>query len=550
MSDVILKFSDLWQEAVVGHMFLNYPFFLNCRTHINHAWFRDAFAREVVKVMFDTYDNLATKRQIKAGEIDGKFAQLHPDINTYHSYRSCIMRCGQSAKHVGLDILASDMTTWIRIGKLQEALIKGESLFNKQQYDRCSQEIGAAMRDIMSTDFSPMVEASFHDPITFFEQRNEDLKSCMTIGHPEFDAQLRPGSKIHNTRAMTAQDLSDISNLTHGSLVPGDSTVLVGPTNAGKTTVCITIVGWNVRMGKDVLYITFEQKERDIMTNLYKSYALKSGVDLSQLENNQTNALEVSQAAYQFTQRLSYVSYTDPTKMYIEDVLALIETLQERRKSTTGKGYDLMIVDYPGKLHSRLYANKKVSGWEEKTYVHEQMYMMARHHNIHGVFPVQTNREGFRVNKGDANRFLDTDDVAQAFNLTHGADNIITINRSAKQEALGMIQFYVSKARLGRKAWAFISKTDFDHARTHGLGLMFRIDLTGDKGQADAAVDTIIKAGGKVDVMPDIDKMVKNIEIKPEDLSLDNPGESEQYFDTYAKTEDTSDDDRGSGIIS
>lgn len=503
MAEPILTFSDLWQEAVVGHMIDDYQFFLNCKNYLKPGWFESADVREIVRVLVQIHDQLEVKRKITHAEIDGRIAQEFLNKQDQYRFREMLIKCKTSAGMVGIDVLAKDLTTWVRIIKLHDLLATGEKLFNSRQYESAGQKIKEAVHDMMSTEFAPPVEASFKDPITFLRLRDEELKDCLTTGHPDFDENLRAGSKKPIPPGATHEYQMNLNNLTYGALAKGDSTLLVGPTNAGKTTTCVTIIAHNVKMGKNVLYVTMEQKERDIMTKLYQAYVAATSEQLSLVarEDNVnpgvTQAqLQLTVAAHAYDRHLTYVSYTDPTKMYVEDLLTLIEGLQEKRVAATGKGYDLMVVDYPGMLSSRLHMNRKSSGWEEITYVYKQMYMASKHHNVHGIYPMQTNREGYRINKGDANKMIDASDVSSGFNVTHGADNIITLNRSVEDEARGFMHFFVSKARLGKKGWTLTTKTDFAKSVTHGPHLTVTLDFTGTRNGASSGADLITQ--GKV----------------------------------------------------
>lgn len=505
MAEIVLTFSDLWQEAVVGHMMSDYQFYLNCKNYLKPGWFEQPELRELVRVMNALHDSLPVKRQVSAAEIDGKLAQEYLNKQEHNKYRQFLIKCQMSAKMVGVDVLSQDLTTWVRIIKLHDLLAAGEKLFNSKQYMQAGEKIREAVRDMMSTEFAPPMEASFKDPITFLRQRDAELQDCVTTGHYDFDNHLRTGALRPVPPGATAEYLRDLKNRTFGALAKGDSTLLVGPTNAGKTTTCVTIVANNVKIGKDVMYITMEQKERDIKTKLLQAYLSVTGEQLSMtvkedelVANNKQDTLKLLVAANQLDKHLTYISYTNPTSMYVEDVLDLIEKMQEKRVAATGKGYDLLIVDYPGMLSSRAYAMKKSSGWEEIAYVYKQMYMTARHHNFHGIYPMQTNREGYRINKGDANKFVDSSDVAQGFNAVHGADNVITLNRTPQDEATNMMHFYVAKARLGKKGWTFTTKTDFARSITHGFHLECKITDGADRGLAASAADTILQAG-KVD---------------------------------------------------
>lgn len=485
MDEIVLKFSEIWQDAIIGYCLKEYSFFLNCRTYISYRWFQHPDTQAVAKVLYDLYDRLEVKRVIKPEELKQQFVRLHTDVRSQQKYFAHIEKCNAATKQVGLDLMCLDLTTWIKIIKLKDLLLSGETLFNKHDYQAASDTLHKSLRDLNNTSFNPDDMVNFLDPISFFERRTETLKDCITIGHPLFDNLLIPGSsKIPQNASLS--DANDYNKLTSGGLSKGDSTVLIGASNSGKTSTVLSIISANIKMGKRVLLITHEQKADDIKTRFFENFCAVNGIILSKVAHDVELQKRLEVASLQFNEFLTYIPHTKPSEMYVENVLAIIEKRQEKLISQIGTGYDLLVVDYPAKLRSRHFANKSSSVWEERSFVYDQFYTITKHYNFHGLFPVQANREGAKINRGDVDRMLEMEDVAEAYNIVQGADNVITLNRSIDNKESRIIKFYVSKSRLSQTGNVFVSETKLDQCRTHGLGLKCGSVYTKSSKEADA----------------------------------------------------------------
>ena len=86
---------------------------------------------------------------------------------------------------------------------------------------------------------------------------------------------------------------------------------------------------------------------------------------------------------------------------------------------------------------------------------------------FHIILPVQTNREGYKVNRSDDKRFIDMGDAAESFGIMAEASNVITINRSTGIADKNLICYHVTKCRSKRIGCSYLSETRLDIARTH-----------------------------------------------------------------------------------
>ena len=467
--NVVAQFSPFWQEAVVGHMLQDPVFFLACKTFIQYAWFENPLVAALAKYSYDFQDQY--KRPLKNWkELDGIVRVIHTDIPTQTKYLNQIQTCIKATESVGLDVLRQQMTLWVKMAKFKNGVTDATRIFNQKRYEDAAQWLSKVTKDISSASFDDDDVASFADPLAFFAEQEETLKFCCTLGHPDFDELVLEGAKIkHPQIPMTSKglDSNNLKHLTNGGLILGDSTIIMGGANVGKTSTVITIIAANVMMGKDVLLITHEQRDATIKFRIYQCMMGMIKEDLRNLTPTSPVAQIAEATSRLLMEHLVYVPHIKSGQMYAEDVIAKIMKHNSNRQSKINKGFDMVVDDYPGILKSKAMKDKKSEVWDEKRDVYFQFMTCMREIKAHGIFPIQLNREGFKLGKGKEDRFAGLGDVSQSFGVMQDADNVISINRFEKDKANNTIQFVVAKCRSSLNDYVFVSYADLPVCRTH-----------------------------------------------------------------------------------
>jgi KaiC/GvpD/RAD55 family RecA-like ATPase len=334
------------------------------------------------------------------------------------------------------------------------------------------------MVEILNTNFDKDSKIDFSNTWDFFKEMAKDSEGSCTLGHPHFDALLEPRSKWS----------SDYSTLEVGCLHRGDLTVFMGPSNSGKTSALVTIAAANLKMKKNVIYFTHEQKEKDIRKKIIQSITGIGMDDINAWMNmaaeNGEMGLEAKRsemgqrilAAEAILQKyLTYIPFTKAGEMQVENVVNEIRLQQEKLLASTGRGFDLLIEDYPAKLQAKVFNTRKVDHRVEMEYVYDQFQILAKEMNFHSLVAAQTNREGFKMankqNGSGEKRLLDQGDIAESFGVARIADNVITINRGMEETKNNTIIFNISKSRSNSTGHQFKSTTKMDRSMTHGPSL-------------------------------------------------------------------------------
>jgi hypothetical protein len=486
-----LEFNEAFQEAVAGHLLTDTMFFLKCKDQIPHFYFTDPIVSELVRIAYTYYDNpnYGNSLPTRSDVVDLITFKFREDIKSQKTYISMLDRCYLVSKDRKIELIQSLMTGWLRLIKLQDGFKAALNKYNRKEFDDAIDFTEKFIKEVRKASFLKDERADFTNLEQFYIKRKESLDTdCCTIGHDVFDEMLRSGSSKNNNKTL------DINLRTKGSLAPGDTSIIMGASNSGKTTTIVSIIAANIVMGKHVLLITHEQKDDDIKDKIVKSITNLDSSELEGIIRGDVNIKNRLKAAEELlTKYLVYVPWIKVGKMNVESVVNVIRLEQEMRVSNTGKGFDLLVDDYPGKLRSTELKGRQLQGHEEVGYVYDQFVNIAKEHKFHAILPVQTNREGYKTNRnGDSGRLLDQGDIAGSFAVAQMADTVITINRSPADVKGNRIKFYMAKCRTNATGATFASQTDMARSRTHHVSLGCAVIGSGEDC-SDAALSIALK---------------------------------------------------------
>lgn len=477
--EVFLDFNNEFQEAIIGHMISDYTFFLRCVMQLKNTWFRSPITAELFDISRKFYE--VNKRHfISLSEIKSEIQKAHPIISDAKPYLTHLDLCVLSSKNIGLDVMSKDMTDWIKVTKFEQAVLVSTAEHNRKNYAEARKIITNEIKELQQCGFEDDGLNRYNQLICDIENSKEQYKDCLTIGHPLFDEILLEGSMKRNPfdgSTMAKRPAGELyAEMTTGSLVKGDTTMILGPSNSGKTTSVISIIVANLYCGRDILHITHEMAPEIIKMKLVQCFVRMTRAELMNRKRTSNPNLDytstLDNVGKQIDNLLTYRSWIKGGGMYVEDVIAWINLRQEQLKARKGKGYDLLVVDYPGKLISGRHG-KNHSNWEQLDYVYDQFVNLALEHKFHALLPVQTNREGFRVNNGDSenSRLLDQGDVGGSFGVMQRASTVITLNRNPSYQQHEIMMFNVAKSRNGSTNCIFATATDFARGCSHGIHL-------------------------------------------------------------------------------
>jgi hypothetical protein len=167
---------------------------------------------------------------------------------------------------------------------------------------------------------------------------------------------------------------------------------------------------------------------------------------------------------------LTFIPY-NKTGMNLEECINIIKQEQMKKQAQTnnGKGFDLIIDDYPELLPTTDMGLKK---WEQRgqiAHVYRQFTALAAETNAHVMVAAQPNREGGKIGKGmgKQDRLLIMEDVGEAYGIAQQAFNMITINRPPEAQRQNLVMIHCAKSRSCQAGWTVIAREKLYCGMTH-----------------------------------------------------------------------------------
>jgi hypothetical protein len=164
-----------------------------------------------------------------------------------------------------------------------------------------------------------------------------------------------------------------------------------------------------------------------------------------------------------------FIPYNKP-RLTVEEVESVIYQAQDRRKAKMGKGFDLLVCDYPAKLGTESNRKGNLSVRDKDDYVYDVFTQIALDLGVHCLDAIQTNRDGSKINKGyrgAEKRLLTMEDVKESWGPMTTATNVISLNRSPEDEANNRLIAHLCKSRSAEVGWSIICNTNYAAATTH-----------------------------------------------------------------------------------
>jgi replicative DNA helicase len=447
----LLPFSLEKQRATLGYILHDDKFFSSVVGKLEGDWFADEVLGKIYSALKKWF--LAWGRKPTLPELTEC-----PDIRSLNSkvlvqVRATLPLLEHARKNYDHRPLLSEMETWLKARTIQAALPKAANAFNAQKLDESMIIMNQMVRDYNEIDFSDGAGClSFLDYGQELERQEQDSTKGLTFGLAAMDRILEPEGLA-------------------GGLMPGQMTVLLAPTNVGKTSVMVTVAVANILRGKSVCFIFHEGTEDELKNKFMRCI---SGMTTSEMRRAY---LDPEQAQKMRNYELILTRFLVLKPMYqaalkVEEVALAFERLQDLRRMECGSGFDLLVDDYAAKLTCAANSKGNMQPRQEQENVYNQFVQMGLRHKVHVLTAIQTNREGSKVNRkvGDRKhetRLLHVEDVAETWGAMTAAAIVISLNRSDQDQELGKITFLLCKSRSGETGWAVVCNSNYDICRTH-----------------------------------------------------------------------------------
>ena len=440
------------QRAVLGHCILNAVFFQQCRVRVEPDWFESGPMAKVFKALvgfWDRYKRLPTVDELKGWKDISQFEIA--ERNTLHD---TINSAVTETDNYGADSLRDELTYWLSARIYRLGMAEADRAYNNKKFDECYRIITQRVKELNEAKFAQDIAKSFADPAQFLSKVESRYDDAVTFGLKALDdAMMPPG-----------MDSGPVGQ--SKSLLLGDTTILLAPSNVGKTTALITIARHNVMRQKDVLWFSHEGVDDDLQQKMIQAVLGVNTSVLLAMYKTPEGLAEITAAMRLVEKHLVYIPWNHPG-MTVEELVPVIERRQEERRAKNGgKGFDLLVDDYPGKLRTQAAAGGRLEQRNQDAIVYDYFVQLGLKHRFHVLAAIQTNREGSKANRDDT-RLLTMEDVRESWDTMTMATNVLTMNRDVNASNKNRVTFYIAKSRSSRIGRAVVCKSDYEASITH-----------------------------------------------------------------------------------
>ncbi len=449
-----LPFSVARQDAVLGHLFSNDAFFLQCVDKIDPGWFNNVTNQKLwqgKRSFFKEHKRIPTKEEVLETRLKAESQNMRG---------MCTVKVAEfpmaQANHA-LDIIQTELTEWLHSRIYMAGTYAAQGYYNKGQFKQAYSEIEKAVRQIRETSFNNEVVYDFSNPASIIEKRMSNVAGAMTFGHPLIDKLLLPEGNGN------------------GSLLPGCSTTLVAPINVGKTAVMMGIAIANVKRQKRVLYVAHEGNVDELRLKFLQIILNRSNGWL--IEHVKNPSLEdqnrIDQAVKYLNEYLHFLPLIRAGQS-VEDVVSAIRQKTEHLKCVRGENYHMVIDDYPAKLTTEEARGGKMEKRNKDQVIYSTLNTLAEENGWHNLNAIQTNRTGSKINKGFKGfdeRLLGMEDVNESWGPMADTATVFTLNRPPGADQFNFTIINNVKSRTSQSNWAVVCRSKFENYISHSRSL-------------------------------------------------------------------------------
>jgi hypothetical protein len=446
-----LPFDVKRQNGFFGHVISNKSHYHQVKDKVNKQWFKDPWVGEAYN-LFLKWSGQYDKHNEKLPsiiEITSTADFLSLDGGRQNKIRAAIAESIASKDVYDWDSIVTELTAWLKCRIYLENVTKSTDYFNNKKFNEAFQLLETSVNAYQNIKFFPDDTVDFADWQNHFDGSKLERNAALTTGLTVLDQIIDPACQT-------------------GCLLPGDTTLLLAPTNVGKTSTMITIAVANAFLGKNILFITHEGRKEDIVDKFWCCVTQKQKGELLSLYR--TDETLFKGAAYFFKKHITYLPINDPDQMTVENVGRIIERKQHEKITQDGAGYDLLVVDYPAKLQSEISNKIHMQFRQSEHYVYNYFVQLALKHRFHALLAIQTNREASRNNRhqgkhGTQNRLVGIEDVSESWGPITVATTVLSINRN--DDYGDKIIFHLCKSRSSETGLSVLARSDYSRATTH-----------------------------------------------------------------------------------
>lgn len=300
-------------------------------------------------------------------------------------------------------------------------------------------------------------------PDTQYNQIEKLVKDAMLVGEDVNDLGLDVYENIEERFQSYTEDedvieriptgMVELDKCLGGGVGRGELCVVIAPPGKGKTTTLISMAAQAVEEGYNVLHVSLENNEKQILRN-YDLRLLKKNLDY--IRDNVDKSIAAMFNIKKFKRgKLKIKKY--PTK---SATITTIRCLLDQLKVVEDFVPDVLVVDYGMILKPERNYQDKRSGIEE---IYENLRALGDEYNCAIYTAAQGNRGSL------SKKIVTTADLAECFSIANTADICFALCQTMKEKSQGIMRGFLAKNRdnpdgmvLKGKILYDIKKVEFD----------------------------------------------------------------------------------------
>lgn len=449
MSDNVslsVAFTKSQEAAVVGHAMFNTEFLLKCKAHIKPEWLTSDFLvaqvyRELIK-FYDKYNMIPTTVVELFAE---PFFQAQAKSD-YAKYQATAELICMAMQQFNLEHLRPKLADFIRTMKIKESAKSLVADINKQNYERINDIANNLLKIGNDVSFDEKESVDFTDALNIWNEAASLADKPMSTGSKSLDTMLG------------------------GGLFRGENMAILAPTFTGKSRFMITLIRHLLVQGHCVLYMIHEDHPEQvkkriisamvgvgvreiayIMQHKAESGSPPVGMDCSPWDHSMGTQLyevlksQILLAQKMLDEQLVFVPWQNTDNMFVENVIEELKRLHLVQKIKNGRGFDVILNDYPGLLYSKARHESERS---RLSYIYKKFNELAAELMVFCGYAVQVNRHAAKQMKTDeATHTVGLEDVSESYQIAQNAMKAVSLNRTPGDLKHKILRISVIKAR-------------------------------------------------------------------------------------------------------
>lgn len=370
------------------------------------------FEEEPARIVFQEYSNIFSKyNKVPTKEsLEISVDSLETLTEEQFKQSTDFIKKLKIDKDTSIEFLIDSTETFCRDRAIWHALRKAIEISNGQDKYLEKSAIPSILEDALAVSFDK------------------------NIGHDLFDDYLERYEYYHKTETRIPFDISILNKITRGGLPPKSLSILVSPTGGGKSLVKCHMAAGHLAAGRNVLYITNELPEEEIMRR----------IEANLYDIEITDLMGMSLAAYE--KKLNRLRETTTGRLKVKEYPTgtasanTFRQLIQELKLKANFSADVIYIDY-----LNICCSHRIKG-SDQSYalikaIAEELRSLAMEFGVPVVTSTQVNRSGY------ANSDVDLTNLSESMGPAHTADFMLAIISTEEFDEQGKIMFKQLKNR-------------------------------------------------------------------------------------------------------